>query len=497
MTDSPDFDRIVYFGDSLSDTGLFFDLSSAGIGFGIPISPPYAQQFSDGAVHSEIAPELLNVDSESYAIGSGRLLGSRMISDVLGVPPLNPALATDINLTAQVDRLLADTAGQDLSDTAVSLLIGLNDLNNFTPSSFDPVTVAFEVGQLLAAMTETLSAQVARLAAAGVGQINLMTIPDPSFFPGFNFIPAELQAAAPLAFTAYNTAIEGIAAAFGDTVRVLDLEALTDEIEADPSAFGFLTIELSLYAEFPSAAPPMPILAGTGIDPEQVGFMDFLHPSEAMHGLWAIWQATELTTGVEFLGDGFDIEIGGKGVQTVFGGAGHDVLWLGKDDDAGFGGLDDDLVAGGRGNDIVGGGSGDDIVKGGRGDDVVAGNAGDDWLKGGRGNDLIIDGLGSDHAWGGKGDDVFLWAEAALIGGAPGDMDHFVGGKGEDTLLLWLTAETRAMAEAAVAAGGDPGIAGLEISGIESIVFLDEWEVPDLDALEDVRVAEADLWGLV
>ena len=362
------------------------------------------------------------------------------------------------------------------------------------------------------------------LGASGLAdKVILYTFPGADFFPGAAFAPPQQIALADLAFQGHAEGIQQGAAllnAQGLETVVVPLAEITDEISADPTAFGFLASGPALLGFgtdvqiVPNPASPIgvdilvpPNPAVAGLDLDQVIFFDFLHPTAATHGIFAAFTEAVLTADTVFLDDLPNKVKTSKGEDLVLAGGGDDDIKTRDGDDVIFGGLGDDKVKAGKGDDIVGGGSGDDKIKGEAGDDVLAGNAGDDDIRGGKGNDALIGGLGSDRLRGDKGDDVFFYVDAALIGGVTGaDTDRIDGGKDHDTLYLVVSDAVRAEVEATLADGPGKGgrwefeALGLEVRKVEQVVLLDSRaDLDDIAApagLQEV-LDLAELWNLV
>lgn len=524
------YDQMIYFGDSYTDSGEIFALTDALLRQPLP-SPAfgYDGQVSNGPVYADYAPGLLGIaeeDVQNYAVGGARAVGEQDFGAVLAASPLarpdpDPAFTSyDINLGAQVDRFLEDAASLgDLSGSAASITIGLNDLRQLPglidTDSPDPGAVQAATSALFSDMLASTTQAATDLATAGVGTIILGTLPgvtptDPT--PEQTFLSNIVSQ--------YNDGlIESSAAieALGVEVVVVDFEAMFREMTGNGSNYGFLNTEDARLDGpqliDPDGDGPIPPAPGYEVNPEvaaldadQHVFWDTLHPTTAAHGVLGAFQAATLEgDSIAFLGDSGGAVRGSAGGDLMFAQGGDDRLRLGDGDDVAFGGAGRDNLKGGTGHDILAGGDGRDEVRGGRDADVVAGNAGNDRLYGGNGDDALIDGLGSDRAFGGNGDDVFIFAEAALIGGTTvKDKDVFFGGAGEDTLYLTVTAENRAGVEAML----EPGVAetmhfaalGLTIHDIETVVLLE-----DRAAFDSVTVSpelqpsldEAELWNLV
>jgi len=521
-------DRIVYFGDSLTDNGTIFEITSQILAVPFPLaSAGYQGVFSDGLVYSQTAPELLGIgEVENFAVGGARALGSRPISEIGGgaldplqIPGADPdLLAFDIDFGGQVGRFLAgETADPFSGSTTASILIGLNDLAAFAADTGpDPVAAGTALVENI--VLTTLGAAQSLVVQGGVDRVVLYTYPDASFFPFSQFLDPALQPLADLLIQGHAAGLEAGAAqlnAAGIETIIVPLAEITGEISADLGTFGFLNPGPVLFG---SATDPTVTVtpdgiefsfpenpAVEGLDADQIVFYDLLHPTAATHGIFAAFSEAVLEDETHFLTDDNDRLSGTRDDDFVLAKGGDDHLRTGWGDDVAFGGLGDDVIKAGRGDDIAAGGSGDDHIRGGWGADVVAGNAGDDWLSGGRGNDILIDGLGSDYAFGGRGNDVFLYTEAALIGGETGsDHDVFFGGWGYDTLYLAVSEDIRADVEADAATSffGINHIDALNLTlfGIEEIVVVDDRQdlaSVSVDGDQEDQLAAADLWGLV
>ncbi len=529
------FSAIYYFGDSLTDAGGILDVTTeasaqyaAATGIvipPIPSVPPYAGPFSNGAVYSQIAPGLLGIPSvNNFALGGARAVGEQLLGDLIddvvgGTLPVDPAevlsedlLTFDTNLGGQVGRFLDEAAlTPPPPGAAASILIGLNDFQDFSPAS--DATAIIE-GLILGGQVLDATIDAAHdLADAGIDTIILNTLPSSSFFPISNLLPPDLADAGDLLVDGINLGI-GLGAIglelSGVDVEIVDLNALTDEIAADPGTFGFQELENSVLLGTGIEFTPNPALdfdtLGFGI--EQVAFFDQLHPTANLHGVFAAFTEATLTSNTQIRGDGGDFVLGFGADDLVLAGGGDDTVFVNGGRDVVLAGLGDDDVFAGGGSDLVSGGSGDDTLFGGGGSDVLAAGAGNDAAHGGSGNDGLIDGLGSDDLYGEWGNDVFFYTQAELIGGDGTDSDNFFGGWGHDRLVLALDAETLAVEEAAFAgfrAGQTYQFASfdLTISGIEEVIFTEGFGfgfaegAPDIavsGALAD-RLEEADLFG--
>lgn len=439
------FDELYVVGDSLSDSGGIFNLSSQALSLAaaagintqglnaIPVSPPYAGKFSNGPVISEITADLLDARLINFALGGAEALGTQTLLEAAGpaIPgqilaaiaalpldkraPIEALFNQNINLSSQVASLVATTSAQTPSaDSALVSMIGLNDLRELA-KSFDPGNPLALLGALqLAGNIVKANLDVAQTAFnLGIGTVILETLPAASFFPVSNQFPAEFRSIGDAAVDVINLGLEAGAAtlrAQGYDVRIVDLARMADEITADPGTFGFVNLGQPTllgngiqFSANPSAPP-----AG------QTAFFDPVHATTDLHGVLAAFSAASLSYRTDFRGAGNDSIFGSSDNDFVLAGAGNDQAGLGAGDDIMFGGLGSDTAEGGMGADLMSGGSGNDRLSGDDGSDVLAGNSGDDTLNGGSGNDALVDGSGNDSVFGGSGDDL-IFDDASLL----------------------------------------------------------------------------------
>ena len=542
-------DRLISIGDSLSDSGAAFDLSNVLLAgdLAVPVpaqfvtGPVYAGVLSNGPVHTQVTAGLLGLDPAQelfgYAVGGARVLGAQPIGARLSavegdiaVPQGDPLLAFDINVGAQLDRVLAGAApsptaaapgplGPD-NTVLATLFYGLNDLADIGQSlddGADPLDVAAALGTLAGAARQT-ALDLAQSERANA--IALYTLPAFSFFPP---LPGTVPGAAEVADLAIGLFNGAITATAGDIERttgveaqIVRLDAFTAEIDADPATFGFaakgpvylddgvpdadqiLRDDQGAVTEVVFPVNPDPALEGLPLDAIQ--FFDAVHFSAALHASVGAFGARSLTHRVRFEGDGDDRLVSFVGDDLVFGQDGADALYLGLGDDIAFGGLGDDEILGAAGRDLLVGGAGADLLRGGSGDDLLAGGAGDDDLQGGAGDDTLLDRAGADRVQAGAGDDVMIWIDPGAEARAAGA--RFDGGAGADVLYIVTDGEVetggRTLFDILLGRWDLPGI-GVTARGVERVEVLTP---EDYAAGTGVEVtvpglfAEAELWGV-
>ena len=509
-------ERLVIFGDSLSDSGNAYALSGAVVKVPIPPdSAGYNGWFSNGLIQSEVTADLLGADLDNFAVGGARAIGSRTVAEYLTeshydtpeimLPDPDPdALATDTYFLGQLGRYLAGAAvNPPEAGTAAAIWIGANDYNGLTPDD-SPATVF----QTIAGVVGNTITAAAALALSGVEQIFVYNLPEPAF------LPATLPDVFAQVVALHNGGLaKGVALlqSQGVDAEIVDMNRISVEIDSDPRTFGLNPAYLNLPLVLGIGSQPTwdpvaqnwvlranPLVAG--VDADLVAFMDFLHPSSATHGVLGSFAAASIAGNPVFGGDGDETIGTGAQDDLVLAGAGDDLVATRGGADIVLAGLGDDFVWAGTGRDIVAGGAGDDRVHGGAGNDVVAGSDGDDLQGGGSGRDLMVDGLGHDLIGAGKGNDAILYAEAAFLGGSNADDGGwFGGGRGHDTLYLALDDATRAAVEAELRPGrAVQHLDAIDVTthAIERFVFV-EPDDPAAGIHSGARLAEADLWGLV
>jgi phospholipase/lecithinase/hemolysin len=419
---SVDFQRIVFFGDSLTDDGNLPE----------PVrpDPPYVGgRFTNGPVYAEVLARELGIASDNFALGGAE--ASTDASD-----PLPQRL---INLSAQVDNYLAQQSpfgffqwfgGRADPGTAASIFIGSNDFLNERPAN------QAEATDLVTRVVSDISDGVSTLYGAGVQHVLLYTLPDVSDAPQNQRFSASALEVADAAIAATNRGIKGVAAQASPLVEttVVDVNRLQAEIKADRTTFGLEVLDTPLYNKVGSRLIPTDVRSEYSAN--EVAFFDPLHPTKAVHGIiGAFSEATLEAERVVFRGGRDDVVVGrnlddfvlsGRGEDRVSGRGGHDVL---------FAGAGDDRVDAGTGRDFVSGGSGDDVIRGRSNYDLLAGNDGADRLYGGSASDVIIGGAGGDQAFGESGNDFFFLTDDGLGNG----FDQISGGTGTDTLRLTVS----------------------------------------------------------
>lgn len=236
------FERVVAFGDSLSDPGNVFVLTGTIQHKPYPVIPgaPYpigGLHFSNGETWVEQLATELGAEPtanpalrapgvfSNYAFGGARARGA-------GGPGDSPTL------TDQVMLFLDDYGGQAPPDALYTLSIGGNDLRDAALA--DPAEAPAIIGAAIQAIADNLQV----LVASGARHFVVANQPDLSLVPAIALQnDPDLNLAALRASLAFNEALEvvlaGIEAVAGVRIARIDAFALTTQLSMDPEPLGF------------------------------------------------------------------------------------------------------------------------------------------------------------------------------------------------------------------------------------------------------------------
>ena len=241
------FQRIVVFGDSLSDTGRLFAAT------GYPPSPPYFEgRATNGPVAVEYLQDLLGVPVlENYAV-FGATTGEGNIIDS-GTPATSNGL---LGVLGQFEE--ASNDGLAISPTDLYVILG-GPSNDFRLDLSLPALQTALTNQIQLVMT---------LQLLGAQNIILAGVPDLGRLPGVAAAgPAAAFAASSLS-QLYNAQLQ---AAIPSGVRYLDLAAVLNRALADPS--------------FTNTTTPCLFAGAVCSNPNEYVFWDEFHPTTRVHQL--------------------------------------------------------------------------------------------------------------------------------------------------------------------------------------------------------------------
>jgi len=259
------YNRLVVFGDSLSDNGNLY-LATGG---STPTSPPYYQgRFSSGPVFTERlgfnASNFMGpvTGSINYAFGGAR----------------TDSQAAPMGMRLQLSQYQA-RGGKFGSGDLVSILGGANNIFQGLPAAGASSNPTASIAPVSLAAAADMNFIVGSVAQAGAGTILVTNLPKLSLTPQFRGTPA-----APLAdyaVTTFNGALlTGLtttaAARPGTNIIMMDLFKVGDVIAANPAAFGVSNVT-------------QPCFNGATVcsNPNDYFYWDGVHPTAAGHAVIA------------------------------------------------------------------------------------------------------------------------------------------------------------------------------------------------------------------
>jgi phospholipase/lecithinase/hemolysin len=254
------YERLIVFGDSLSDVGNAYSLT----GGTTPPSPPYfAGRTSNGPVWVEYLAPRLGVavptasrldgtNGTNYAYHGASVVGGT------GVPSIQDQVTT---------YLAGNTPDPD------DLFVYWGGTNDFL------------AGQLNAAVPATAAAsQIASLASAGAKNILVLNLPPLGETPAVRNDPLRRAVANSLAMTFNATLAQELARARPTlpadvTISEFDIHSLFNQMFANPASFGLTNVRDSALT-----LSPTPVIVP---NPGEYLFWDTGHPTTAAHMILA------------------------------------------------------------------------------------------------------------------------------------------------------------------------------------------------------------------
>jgi phospholipase/lecithinase/hemolysin len=319
--------RIVVFGDSLSDTGNVLAFSqtplAAGLGFTPrPTAPWYepgqftngvtggaglrATRFTQGSWVNVFAdrlgtarPAASGLAPDTAPTGSNFAWGGAQASEGSLLPPVATQVGFYLSASAQPGTTIPRSP-----DTIHAFWLGGNDLLNAARASgATPASVAAAGNAAMAAMRESIQTLVDAAGSSGGGggsgggqgrvRVLWANVPSLDRTPLGASLPLDVRTALRDASVAFR-AQQGVEAALlraanpGLELATLDVFGVFEEVLADPAAFGVENVTTPILAttDFTVPGPFSPTLnVGLDADPDRYAFWDDLHPTARMHAL--------------------------------------------------------------------------------------------------------------------------------------------------------------------------------------------------------------------
>jgi len=309
------FNKMVVFGDSLSDNGNFYAQTEGSI----PAAPYYQGRFSDGPVWVEVLAKELNLDTKNTQQFTDYAFALAWAADTNdeGSGGLVP-LSWEIKQYMENDA----THGADAKDTLYVIWIGSNDYLKDRSDENDHVMVSNAINDI--------QKGIHRLIANGAKHFLILNLPDLGQTPAAKQAgPAEAAHLTALA-QQHNKALSAILrdekAAHQDVQFIeFDLAAYFDDLVHHPEKYNMSNVTTPCFAKglgSTDTTPPQTVqignkrielknhsafqtmqrLAGSNKQQEQdvcstpstFLFWDYVHPTSTAHGLIAKFIAEEL-----------------------------------------------------------------------------------------------------------------------------------------------------------------------------------------------------------
>jgi outer membrane lipase/esterase len=259
------FNRIVVFGDSLSDGGAYTSIFRA---LNLP-GADQVQRFkfttNPGNVWVENIAQRLGLALTPNALDGGTNYAEGGARVTLPNPS---AVVMQTPVSVQIDRYLAAGATFD-KHSIVTLLVGANDI--------------FQGGAIgIPAAAQALAQQVSRLQQAGASNIVLVALPDIGSSPAFGYGMGGAANPGTQAALNFNAELKRNLQQSGSrNILLVDMFGLFSEVVATPGAYGIQTVRgLACTTSSAGQCTPATTVAGGALT---YLFADGVHPTTAGH----------------------------------------------------------------------------------------------------------------------------------------------------------------------------------------------------------------------
>ncbi len=279
--------RLVFFGDSLSDSGnhfiAFHEISLR------PFEPipdaPYAVgglHFSNGATWAEQLASMLHTPKSGLP---ALLAGGQFTNYAVGRARARPGAPVfpDFDLATQTARFRGDFHGVAPPEATYAIWIGANDLSDALGAlAIDPTGATSQA--ILGEAVGSVATSIQSLWLSGARTFLIPNIPNLALTPAVQAAGPAAEAGATFLTNGYNTGINQALVGLGGLPNIrfvrLDVNALLTAIVNDPAAFGLTNAEDACLT-FGVIRDPF------CRTPNRYLFWDGTHPTKAGHSLVA------------------------------------------------------------------------------------------------------------------------------------------------------------------------------------------------------------------
>ena len=314
----PNFDRVYFLGDSLTDTGNFLNISRLG-GDPFPVKPYKPGRFSNGNVWTDNFIEEFDLDIDlitnptfsndglNFAIGGGTSGDSNIARDDEGNP-----LPGFYGLEQQVDVLepllkVNNALGQSASDDLFFIWIGANDYFSYIqddPTTPDVIETNFPRrgaetrNAVIEVVDINIKGAIHDIVDAGGEDIVVFNLPDLDKTPLAGELEKKDQRKLRRLTKIHNrrlsNAVDDIEDSNPDVnIIEVDVNSLFDDIFDNPGEFGITNATdnftgIDLYAGLNGSG------AAEDANVNEYLFFDSVHPTSTVHSLVSDLVVTEL-----------------------------------------------------------------------------------------------------------------------------------------------------------------------------------------------------------
>lgn len=268
--------RIYAYGDSYSDDGAAFEISTRAVEAGVPGSSILpadptsglydpAGRWTNGPTAVEVLSQTLQVGLTDYAVGGAKSGNGNYYSWLDSFQ--------DTGVFGQVEQFAAELSGQKADPNALHFIfISANDL--FEYADFG---LAGTVEELSARTVQNIGRSVSDLAALGARQFMVVNSSDLGIVPGViefgqvdeaTLFTEKINQLLPKELETLNQQLEV-------EIALYDHVAISDEIRANPGQYGLSNLADPCQPVFPVE----PVCS----DPDQYYFWDEYHPTRRVH----------------------------------------------------------------------------------------------------------------------------------------------------------------------------------------------------------------------